>query len=365
MRLNGNLQPVSTGKARVANGGGAPCCSRNEHSVTIHCTIQVTTGGCAHKSVSAHHREYEMFAAPPEQTAEIFTRLPDEMRMRDRPSEWVRVRREGAQTDCFLEGPSFDRSGNLYVVDIAYGRIFRISPDATWTTAAEYDGAPNGLKIHKDGMIYVADKKCGIMKMDPTTGRIAPHCTHFGSEKFNGINDLYFAKNGDLYFTDQGDSDLRHPTGRVFRLRSEGEPELLLGGIPGPNGLAMSNDERSLFVAVTRANCVWRLHLKPNNQLGRVSLFIQLSGSVGYGPDGLAVDEADNLAIAHYNMGSVWQFNVFGEPTLRIRSPVGIGTSNIAYGWPNRKMLYITESETGTILRSPTLGTGRLMYSHS
>jgi hypothetical protein len=61
-----------------------------------------------------------------------------------------------------LEGPSFDRAGNLYCVDLAHGRVFPITPDRTWTVSAEYDGIPNGLKIHRDGRIFIADHRNGL-----------------------------------------------------------------------------------------------------------------------------------------------------------------------------------------------------------
>jgi len=57
----------------------------------------------------------------------VLTRLPDEFR-RKRASEWGDANKPGHELDSFLEGPSFDREGNLYVTDIPFGRIFRISP---------------------------------------------------------------------------------------------------------------------------------------------------------------------------------------------------------------------------------------------
>lgn len=306
-----------------------------------------------------------MFAVPPDQQTEIFAKVPPELRITDRPSEWARIRRGGTPTDCFLEGPSFDREGNLYVVETAHGRIFRIAPDGQFTVAAEYDGAPNGLKIHKDGTIYIADHKWGVMKMDPRSGKVEPHCVRNGFDSFIGVNDLFFASNGDLYFTDQGASDLKEPVGRVFRLKADGKLELLLSGVASPNGLVMTPDEKALLLAVTRANCIWRLPLGADGSVGKVGLFIQLSGSAGGGPDGLAIDMDGNLAIAHAYMKSVWLFNPFGEPILRVRSCAGVATTNIAYGGDDGKTLYITESQTGSILRCPMPVAGKPMYSHA
>lgn len=111
---------------------------------------------------------------------------------------------------------------------------------------------------------------------------------------------------------------------------------------------------------VTRANGVWRVPMSADGTPFKVGTFIQLSGGLG-GPDGLAIDEEGNLAVAHFGLGSVWLFSALGEPLLRIRSPQGLATTNVAY---QGRSLYITESETGTILRAELPIAGRRMYSH-
>ncbi len=133
--------------------------------------------------------------------------------------------------------------------------------------------------------------------------------------------------------------------------------------MPSPNGIVLNRAEHILYVAVTRGNCVWRVPLMPDGTASKVGLFVQLSGSLG-GPDGLAMDEADNLAVAHAGLGAVWIFSRLGEPLYRVRSCTGLATTNLAYGGPDRKRLYITESETGTILVAELPVAGRTMYSH-
>ncbi|MGY2932677.1 sugar lactone lactonase YvrE [Bradyrhizobium sp. GM6.1] len=76
--------------------------------------------------------------------------------------------------DCFIEGPSFDKSGDLYVVDIPFGRIFRISRDGIWSLIIEYDGWPIGLKIAPDGRGLVADYMNGLMELDSQRDTISP-----------------------------------------------------------------------------------------------------------------------------------------------------------------------------------------------
>src|SRR2546421_2511403 len=94
-----------------------------------------------------------------------FTSMPASFRKKRR-SAWSDPNRQGAALDSFLEGPSFDRKGNLWCVDIPFGRIFRISPKGDWDLVAQYEGWPNGLKIHKDGRIFVCDYKLGLLQVD-------------------------------------------------------------------------------------------------------------------------------------------------------------------------------------------------------
>lgn len=63
--------------------------------------------------------------APIDVPAAIWTRMPDEYRIKGTVPAWGAANKPGKEIDCFLEGPSFDRGGNLYVVDIPYGRISR------------------------------------------------------------------------------------------------------------------------------------------------------------------------------------------------------------------------------------------------
>ncbi|MBE7199532.1 MAG: SMP-30/gluconolactonase/LRE family protein, partial [Parafilimonas terrae] len=200
------------------------------------------------------------FAPPPAVTAEIFTRLPDRFR-KVRPTAWANANRGGHAIDSFLEGPVFDRAGRLYVTDIPFGRIFRIDQAGEWDLVAEYDGWPNGMKIHRDGRIFITCYKRGLMLLDPDTGAVTPFLDTAGSEGFRGVNDLTFAKTGDLYFTDQGQTGLQDPTGRVYRLRPSGELTCLVDTVPSPNGIVIDDAMGSLFVAVSRAQQIWRIPL--------------------------------------------------------------------------------------------------------
>lgn len=303
-----------------------------------------------------------MFSPPPIIQAEVFARLPEGLRRTGCTADWLRVQRRGAEMDSFLEGPSFDREGNLYLVDIPYGRVMRVTPSGEFGLVAEYDGEPNGLKFHKDGRAFIADHKNGIMVLDPASGRVEPFFDRPVLERFKGVNDLFFAENGDLYFTDQGQTGLQDPSGRLYRLRPDGELDCLLDTVPSPNGLVLDPSGSSVLLAVTRGNSVWRVPLLLDGRASKVGIFLSLSGGVG--PDGLALDEEGNLAVCHAGMGVVWIFSPTGEPIYRIQSPTGPLVTNCAYGGAERRSLFITESESGTILRAELPVSGRLMYSH-
>ena len=180
---------------------------------------------------------------------QVFSAMPKEFRRSVR-TDWADANRPGAPTDCFIEGPSFDASGNLYIVDIPFGRIFKISPDKKWSLVVEYDGWPNGLKIDAKSRILVADYMHGIMELDARAGKMLPVLTAHNSESFKGCNDLHIASSGDIYFTDQGQTGLHDPTGRVHRLRTSGQLDCLINTGISPNGLVLDPSESVLFIAI-------------------------------------------------------------------------------------------------------------------
>jgi gluconolactonase len=291
--------------------------------------------------------------------AEVFARLPERFRQKRR-TPWADANRGGGDVDSFLEGPSFDRDGNLYVTDIPNGRVFRLTPGAEWTLVAEYDGWPNGLKIHKDGRIFITDYRRGLLLLDPTSGKVTPLLETAHTESFKGVNDLVFASNGDVYFTDQGQTGLHDPTGRVWRWRTDGRLDRLIATVPSPNGILLNRAENQVFVAVTRANAVWRLPLMGDGTVSKAGLFIQLSGGNG-GPDGMALDEEGGLVAAHIGIG-VWRFDRLGRATHLVELDESACT-NVAFQ-PGTGTLYITESASGQILRAELPVKGHTMYSH-
>lgn len=280
-----------------------------------------------------------------------FSAMPDEFRRYRIRSAWADANKGGAPVDCFIEGPAFDRDGNLYIVDIPFGRIFRISPGGSWSLVVEYDGWPNGLKIAADGRILVADYRNGLMELDPSKGAIRPLLRHRNSEAFKGCNDLHIATNGDIYFTDQGQTGLHDPTGRVYRLRPDGRLDCLIANGPSPNGLVLDRDEAVLFVAMTRDNSVWRIPLTHDGGVTKVGRFCSFFGTSG--PDGLATNSKGHIFVAHASLGHVFVMGANGECVARLRSCAGPTCTNVALDATGDRLV-ITESSTGSVLIADT-----------
>jgi len=294
--------------------------------------------------------------------AEVFVSMPATFRQKRRTA-WSDPNRQGVEVDSFLEGPSFDRAGNLYVADIPFGRVFRISTKGAWDLVTEYDGWPNGLKLDKDGRVFIADYKRGLMVLDPATGKVAPRLETAYSEGFKGLNDLHFAGNGDLYFTDQGQTGITDPTGRVFRLRADGALDRLADNVPSPNGITLNGKNTQVFVAVTRAQQIWRLPLMADSRPSKTGVAIQLSGGHA-GPDGIETDAEDGLVVCHLGVG-VWRFDANFLPTHLVHADGHRLLTNIAFGGPDRKTLYITDSLNGEILTARMPVAGKVIYGLS
>ena len=302
------------------------------------------------------------FTPPQVIEARVLTRVPDSFR-NARRTEWCDANKPGHVVDSFLEGPSFDREGNLYVTDIPYGRIFRITPKLVWELVVEYEGWPNGIAVHKDASLWITDYRKGIIRLDAKSGKVETLLGHRNSESFKGVNDLTFDAQGRCYFTDQGQTGLHDPTGRVYRYdRAAGRLDLLVSGIPSPNGVALGASGRALFVAVTRANQVWRGPLLADGSVAKVGAFRTFFGTSG--PDGMAADVDHRLVVAHASLGGAFVLNARGEVTHFVKSPQGSTVTNVAYR-PGTSTIVMTESETGTILEAELPAAGAPLFSHA
>ena len=99
---------------------------------------------------------------------------------------------------------------------------------------------------------------------------------------------------------------------------------------------------------MTRDNAVWRAPFMKDGNVSKVGRFCSTFGASG--PDGLTMDTAGRLFVAHASLGHVFVFAPNGELIARIKSCAGPSCTNVAIGGRNRDRLYVTESVTGTVL---------------
>ena len=296
-----------------------------------------------------------LLTSPKVRELEVWSSMPAHFRNTGVRSVWADANQGGKAIDSFLEGPVFDRAGNLYVTDIPFGRIFKIDAQGEWRLVAAYDGEPNGMKFWDEGTLLITDYKNGLVKLALASGEVTPFLARRNTESFKGVNDLTIAANGEIYFTDQGQTGLHDPTGRVYRYApTNGRLDLLLSNLPSPNGIVLSPDEKVLFVACTRGNCVWRMPLQSDGSVSKVGQFFTSYGTSG--PDGLAMDVNGRLFVANPGLGYMWVINARGEPEEVLHAPkvggkfAAVSLTNLAFGGEGRRSIFCTDSSNGQIL---------------
>jgi len=260
------------------------------------------------------------------------------------------------------EGPAFDRYGNLYIVDWDAGMVYRITadpqigPSDRATAFVNTGGMPTGSKFHRNGHLYVCDSGRGeVLDISPQ-GNIRVAAADWEGQPLRGPNDLIFAPNGDLYFTDPKGSSRENPTGSVYLLRADGTLERFATGFAFPNGIALSDDGRTLYLAETLHNRIHRFELDVQGHAVKRTIFAQLEGGVG--PDGMAFDVEGNLYVAHFGKGVIAVLNPDGQ--LMAELPAGgARPTNVAF-WETT--LYVTEVEYGQVVRLEVGIPGQVLF---
>jgi gluconolactonase len=112
----------------------------------------------------------------------------------------------------------------------------------------------------------------------------------------------------------------------------------------------LSPDENLLFVGMTRGNCVWRVPLQSDGSVSKVGQFFTSYGPSG--PDGITVDNEGRLFVANPGLGRVWVLNRRAEPVEILTGPEGTSLTNLCFGGPEMKTVFMTESTNGTVLKA-------------
>jgi gluconolactonase len=269
-------------------------------------------------------------------------------------------------TQCgdFLEGPAFDKNGNLWMVSIESGEIQEVSPNGTCKTVTNTHGQPQGLKFSKDGRLFGVDRKRGVFWLDTRTGKVHDYMRYYNNENFHGPNDLIFDKTGGIYFTDPWGTSPLNPRGGVYYVSPEPEKKItrIANNLAFPNGIALSPDEKTLYINDFNNQ---RVLAVPIISPGVINAgFAHVFGGTlagGWGTDGEAVDSHGNLYVAHYGAGEVVVIDPDGFMIGTIPLPASAGnqTTNVAF---HGGYLYITEAGQNVVWRVKTEIAGGKLY---
>ena len=246
----------------------------------------------------------------------------------------------------YCEGVCFDHAGNGYISWQA--SITKFSLDGKNSVWAE-TGAPNGHKILADGTHLVCDaSQHAVLHLSAEGKLLEPASKECGGQPLRGPNDLTLdTANGGFYFSDPGGSSDEKPIGTIHYVDRAGKTTLLAGGLAFPNGIVLTPDGKKLYLAESKKNRVLVHQVTAPGKISEAKVFAELpakntaAGQIDNQPDGMCLDAAGNLYVAHYGMKQVQVLDPAGK-LIRQYGGGNVTTSNVAFGGPNMDQLFIT-----------------------
>lgn len=237
----------------------------------------------------------------------------------------------------FLEGPQWlPAEGKLVFSDVQGNRIYQLVPPATDATDFRNPSAgANGNAIDKSGLLYTCEHTGKRIARRLANGTVETVVGTFGNLALNSPNDLIVRSDGTIYFTDPNYAGNTQPKQNVFRVPPGGALVSLDDTLDKPNGIALSPDEKTLYVAVASGKIIRKYAVNPDGTVGPGSTFVTANGT---SPDGIAVDDAGNLYAATSDGVEVFKPN--GTRVGAIAVPMQ--PANVAFGGTDRRTLYIT-----------------------
>lgn len=277
-----------------------------------------------------------------------------------------------ARHDTPVTSPTFGPNGDLFTIS-GSGDIYRYGASEydnefiadSWGTSS---GQPLGVEFDNQGDAYVCDAAhqaiFKIRRIDNEDGaprqETEAYVREYEQSQFLGPNSLCFSRQtGMLYFTDSGpfgETSIQNPKGSVFAISPTTQMliPLVLNTLAHPCGVALSPDEKNIYVCETAMNRILRLSQHPP-QVFHCSVFRQLAGR--FGPTAIAVGDNGDLFVAHFDFAENTENGV-----VVIMDSGGEVLSNIAVPGPeitglcltqDQKYLLITEKSTSSVYRHP------------
>lgn len=278
-------------------------------------------------------------------------------------------------TECgaCLEGPAVDAAGNVYFTDLPRDRILRLGTDKTVSTFRQPANNPNGLVFDAQMRLIAAERgdtatnsPGRITRTDMKTGRIEVLAETYKGASVGTPNDVTFDRRGRIYFS---------AGGNVYRIDTDGRVDQVVAApvVDSSNGVMLSLDDRHLYVVEMNRGPngprrVRVFDLSPDGTASNPRVFHDFFP--GRGGDGMAIDVEGNLYVAagmNRPRGTtetldvetgVHVFSPAGALILHIPIPTDIIT-NVSFGGPDLKSLYVTSGTTLYKVSSKIAGTRR------
>lgn len=243
---------------------------------------------------------------------------------------------------------AFDRGRMLWAGGEA-GQVYIIDSAGKVETVATLSGFNGGIAFSPlDHNLYVCNPTHGLVRV-AANGRHRVFAAGPGDDAMVCPNYPVFDRRGRLYVTDSGSWQKRN--GALLRFEPDGSGRVIAAPFGYANGLALSADERTLFMVESDADRVYRFDVNTDGDVGRPEVYAE---QVGRLPDGLTLDEAGNLYVACYASDEIWRISPGREKTLLGWDHFGIllgRPTNLAWGGPDRDTLYVANLGRTTITR--------------
>jgi gluconolactonase len=259
---------------------------------------------------------------------------------------------------------AFDHNGNLWAGGEA-GQVYRIDPKGRVETIATLGGFTGGIAFSPSGELIVCNPSLGLVRVH-STGAHEIFSNDVAGQKWICPNYPVFDRDGNLYVTESG--KWKQKNGCIARYSPDGRCTIVGGPFGYANGLSLTADGRTLFMAESDTRRIWRFDVAADGSLGNATVVAE---SVGRLPDGLALDEAGNLYVACYASDDIHRIARNGERTWFAHDSNGINLgrpTNIAFGVreDERNLMYVANLGRYTVVRVRLDNVrGQLLASHA
>lgn len=257
----------------------------------------------------------------------------------------------------FTEGPVWSPSGFLLFSDIHGDKIYRWSPVSGTGVVRDPAENPNGLTYDRQGRLLICEQKLRRLVRLEVDGRRTILADRWEGKALNCPNDVVVRRDNTVYFTDPY---WKFPPGAVqelgfqavFRVTPKGELDVAAKDFGLPNGIALSPDEKVLYVADSRRRSVHAFDVARDGSLSGQRVLIELQSGEQGAVDGMKVDELGNLYVT--GPGGIWVLDRRGRHLGTIRPPEL--PANCAWGDPDFRSLYLTARTSVYRLRTRVRG---------